>query len=158
MKGRSVADPEDIYAWQRLDERTTTSGRLLKEDVGKLTKLGVRHVINLAPDGSDGALDGEAEILADQGIEYTYLPVPFHAPTDDHFKAFVKAYEGGQEAVHVHCIANWRVSAFFYRYNRDSRNMDEGDARSLMEQQWSPDKWDHEMAAAWVDFIRKREE
>lgn len=151
-------DPDDIYAWQRLDDRTTTSGRLLKEDIAKLKEIGVRHVINLAPDGSDGALEGEAGLLADHGIDYTYIPVPFHAPNDEHFDAFVEAFEACNTSVHVHCIANWRVSAFFYRYNRDNRNMDEGDARSMMEQQWSPYEWDHEMAAAWEHFIRKREE
>jgi uncharacterized protein (TIGR01244 family) len=149
-------DPEDIQAWQRLDESTTTSGYLKSEDVGKLAQLGVRHVINLAPDERPGALPGEAELLERLGLSYTYIPVPFDAPNEDHFDAFVEAYESAEAPVHVHCIANWRVSAFFYRYNRDLRGMDEAMARALMEQQWSPEKWDHEMAPAWVRFIAKR--
>ena len=31
--------------------------------------------------------------------------------------------------VHVHCIANYRVSAFFYRYRRDVLGMDDEGAR-----------------------------
>lgn len=146
-------DPDDIHAWQRLDARTTTSGFLKAEDIAKLAGLGVRHVINLAPDGRDGALEGEAGLLERHGIAYTYIPVPFEAPDDDHFAAFREAYEGSDGAVHVHCIANWRVSAFFYRYNRDHRGLDEPRARALMERQWSPDKWDHAMAAVWSRFI-----
>lgn len=149
-------DPDDIHAWQRLDERTTTSGYLKPGDVAKLAALGVRHVINLAPDGRDGALEGEADMLADRGIGYTYIPVPFDAPDDGHFDEFRAAYDGKEGPVHVHCIANWRVSAFFYRYNRDHRGMDESAARALMEQQWSPDTWDHAMAAVWRDFIAQR--
>lgn len=147
-------DPEDICAWQRLDERTTTSGFLKAEDIGKLAGLGVRHVINLAPDERPGALAGEAEILADRGIRYTYIPVPFDAPDDSHFLAFVQAYEVDDEPVHVHCIANWRVSAFFYRYNRDIRGLDEKAARALMERQWSPESSDY--ASVWRPFIAPR--
>jgi hypothetical protein len=36
--------------------------------------------------------------------------------------------------VHVHCIANYRVSAFFYRYRRDVLGMDEARARAGMEE------------------------
>jgi protein tyrosine phosphatase (PTP) superfamily phosphohydrolase (DUF442 family) len=150
-------DPTDIYAWQRLDARTTTSGFLKAEDIAKLDGLGVRHVINLAPDGRDGALEGEAGMLAERGIRYSYIPVPFEAPGEGHFKEFRQAYEGSHELVHVHCIANWRVSAFFFRFNRDCRKMNVGEARALMEQQWSPESWDHEMAPAWVDFIAEKE-
>lgn len=148
-------DPQEIVAWQRLDARTTTSGRLVADDIAKLAALGVRHVINLAPDEVPGALAGEAELLARHAIRYTHIPVPFHAPEDGHFDAFVESYRADQDPVHVHCIANWRVSAFFYRYNRDIRGMDEADARALMEQQWSPENWNHEMAPAWVDFISR---
>jgi len=151
-------DPDDIFAWQRLDRRTTTSGRLLADDIAKLASLGVRHVINLAPDEGQGALAGEADLLAGHDIRYSYIPVPFGAPEDRHFDAFVESYCADDEPVHVHCIANWRVSAFFYRYNRDHEGMDEVEARALMEQQWSPETWDHDMAPVWVDFIAKRED
>jgi hypothetical protein len=30
----------------------------------------------------------------------------------------------------IHCIANYRVSAFFYRYRRDVLGMDEAEARA----------------------------
>lgn len=151
-----MTDPEDIHAWQRLDERTTTSGKLAPEDIGKLANAGVRHVINLAPDvEGSGALAGEAELLAAQGIRYSYIPVPFLAPEERQFEEFCQAYESDEEPVHVHCIANWRVSAFFYRYNRDVRGMAEGAARALMEQQWSPETSDY--CAIWAPFIAQRD-
>jgi protein tyrosine phosphatase (PTP) superfamily phosphohydrolase (DUF442 family) len=148
-------DPEHIEAWKRLDARTTTSGFLMAADIGKLADIGVRHVINLAPDERPGALAGEAELRAEHGIRYSYIPVPFDAPDDSHFREFFTAYEADGEPVHVHCIANYRVSAFFYRYNRDVRGMDEGEARALMEQQWSPGAGDHPVTKVWAEFIRK---
>ncbi|MDG2005372.1 MAG: protein tyrosine phosphatase family protein [Novosphingobium sp.] len=150
-----ASDPSEIEAWQRLDERTTTSGFLTPDDIAKLAAIGVCHVINLAPDGRDGALEGEAELLAQRAIRYSYIPVPFDAPAQDQFDEFRQAYDGSDEQVHVHCIANYRVSAFFYRYNRDHRDMEEAHARSLMEQQWSPETWDHELGKVWAQFIAK---
>jgi hypothetical protein len=41
--------------------------------------------------------------------------------------------------VHVHCIANYRVSAFFYRYSRNVLGMDETQARGEMEAIWLPE-------------------
>jgi protein tyrosine phosphatase (PTP) superfamily phosphohydrolase (DUF442 family) len=151
-------DPEEIEAWQRLDARTTTSGKLLEGDIGKLTDLGVHHVMNLAPDERPGALAGEAEILDRQGIRYTYIPVPFDAPEDGHFRTFVEAYESDAQPIHVHCIANYRVSAFFYRYHRDIAGMAEAEARALMERQWAPDKSDHPTMKVWADFISEKED
>ncbi len=43
-----MSDPEDITAWLRIDDRTTTSGKLVADDVDRLAKIGVSHVINLA--------------------------------------------------------------------------------------------------------------
>jgi len=149
-----MSDPEDICAWQRLDDRTTTSGRLVEADIAKLAGCGVRHVINLAPDlEGNGHLPGEAELLEAAGIRYSYIPVPFLDPGEDQFAAFVRAYEADEEPVHVHCIANWRVSAFIYRYNRDHRAMPEAEARALMERQWSPEN--SEYAPVWGPFLAR---
>ena len=146
-------DPDDIRAWQRLTAQVTTSGRIVAGDVERLARIGVRHVINLALAGHPDALADEAEILAKAGIAYSHIPVPFDAPEQQHFDAFLQAFEGGEVPVHVHCIMNWRVSAFLYRYNRDVRGMDEVMARALMEKQWSPASNSLSEAAAWARFI-----
>ena len=48
--------------------------------------------------------------------------------------------------VHVHCIANYRVSAFFYRYRRDGLGTDEAQARADMEDVWHPE-------GVWATFV-----
>jgi len=151
-----IPDPVDIRAWQRLDATTTTSGRIEDKDVARLAALGVAHVINLALETHPEALEGEGEKLRQHGIAYTHIPVPFDAPTDAHFAAFRDAVESAQGPVHVHCIMNWRVSAFFYRLNRDHRGMAEAEARALMERQWSPDGVDRPEADTWADFIARK--
>lgn len=151
-----ASDPADIRAWQRLDSQTTTSGRIEEKDVARLAAIGVRHVVNLALETHPEALAEEGAKLAAHGIAYTHIPVPFDAPGEDHFAAFAAAVEQGPHPVHVHCVMNWRVSAFFYRLNRDRRGMPEAQARALMERQWSPDGKDRPEAAVWAQFIASK--
>jgi uncharacterized protein (TIGR01244 family) len=147
-------DPEDIAGWQRLDHQTTTSGRLQPGDVDRLAALGVRHVINLALTDSPGALAREDELIKTAGLRYTHIPVPFDAPGEAHFDAFRAALDAADEPLHVHCIMNWRVSAFFYRLNRE-RGMPKAEARAVMARQWDPETNQNKDAPTWARFIRK---
>lgn len=151
-------DPTDIACWQRIDERITTSGRLREEDLDHLRDCGVSTIINLALADSPGILRDEDKCVERRGMNYVHIPVPFPAPDEGHYSAFVDAMaEAEGEQVHVHCVMNWRVSAFLYRFNRDVAGMDEPSARALMQQQWSPEESDHEDAPAWSAFIKARE-
>ena len=150
-----TTDPDDMVGWQRLGPEITTSGRLEAGDVARLAALGVRQVINLAMADSPGALADEAELLSAAGMAYTHIPVPFAAPDEGHLAAFLAALEAGERPLHVHCIANYRVSAFFYRHNRASCGMAEADARALMERHWRPEASDHADMRTWAAFIAK---
>jgi protein tyrosine phosphatase (PTP) superfamily phosphohydrolase (DUF442 family) len=150
-----VSDPADIFAWQRLSERLTTSGALQPHDPARLAQIGTKRVIYLAMADHPEALADAEGAFAAHGIEYTHIPVPFAAPEEAHYRAFAEALQGTDGPVHVHCIMNWRVSAFCYRYNRE-RGMPKAEARALMEQQWSPENNDHADAPAWAAFIEER--
>ena len=50
------------------------------------------------------------------------------------------------QIVHVHCIANFRVPAFLYRYQRDELGVAEAVAREMMERIWRP-------GGVWARFI-----
>lgn len=148
-----LTNPADIRAWQRLSAEITTSGRLLDGDVERLAAIGVRHVINLAMADHPEALADEAAKMAAASIGYTHIPVPFDAPSRTHYNAFATALQSACKPVHVHCIANFRVSAFFYLWHREACGLDEGEARSLMDQQWSPEQSGHPDAPAWAALI-----
>ena len=148
-----VPDPADIRNFLRLSDRITTSGRLQPGDPERLAAAGVRHVINLAmPDHPEALPDADAA-MAEAGLRYTHIPVPFDAPDEAHYRRFAAALEASEEPVHVHCIMNWRVSAFVCRWNLE-RGMDEGEARRQMEAIWSPDENDHPDAPKWAAFVR----
>lgn len=133
-------DPQSIIKWHRLDARVTTSGQPSEEQLAMMQSLGVRHVINLALHSHERALPDEAGSLATLGISYTHIPVVFQHPTEADFERFRREYELLQDAlVHVHCIMNYRVSAFFYRYRRQVLGWSDAKARPDLESLWRPD-------------------
>ena len=142
-----MADPETIYNWRRLDDRVTTSGQPTEQHLADIQALGVRHVVNLGLHTHEKALPDEAASVSRLGMTYVHIPVDFQNPTDEDFAKFRSTMEQLKEVpVHVHCIANYRVSAFFYRYRRDVLGMDESQARAEMEQIWHPE-------GVWATFV-----
>ena len=144
-------DPANISAWLRLDDRTTTSGQPTEEQLADIRALGITHIINLGLHSHEKALPDEAASVSSLGMTYIHIPVDFGQPTVDDFAKFCGAMNDIEEditeyKVHVHCIVNARVSAFFFRYNREVKAMSEPEARSLMEKIWKPD-------GVWAAFI-----
>ena len=143
-------DAETIHNWRRLDDRITTSGSPTEGQLEGVAALGVRHVINLAFHTHATSLADEAASVRGLGMEYTHIPVEFSAPSELDFAAFCAAMgRVGTAAVHVHCIFNWRVSAFLYRYRRDVLGMEEAAIRPDLDALWTPD-------AVWAAFLWPR--
>lgn len=89
----------------------------------------------------------ERRILEGLGITYIHIPVDFQNPTEQDFEQFCAVMdELKDKTVHVHCIANYRVSAFFYRYRRDVLGWDDAKTRAEMEAIWHPE-------GVWAAFI-----
>ena len=140
-------DPDHIYRWHRLDRRVTTSGQPTEPELAEIAALGVGHVVNLGLHSHERALPDEAAAVAALGMTYVHIPVAFDEPTEADFAAFCDTMADlGDRPVHVHCIVNARVSAFFYRYRRDVLGFDEAAARAAMEAIWQP-------GGVWATFI-----
>ena len=142
--------PQDlphILNWRRVTDRLTTSGQPSEAQLAEIAATGVTHVINLGPHHNKGALADEPGSVAALGMTYVYIPVEFEQPTDADFEAFAKALDDLKETtVHVHCIYNARVSAFFYRYAKSGRGLSEAAAFEMMEGIWRP-------GDDWAEFI-----
>lgn len=144
-------DPLDIRAFQRRADGITTSGKLDAHDPARLAGIGVRHVVNLALASHPEALGDEAALLAAEGIAYTHIPVPFDAPSRDHVAALAAALGAHPGPAHVHCIMNWRVSAFFYLIDC-AHGVPEPAARAQMAKVWNPLE-DERAPAVWRELL-----
>ena len=142
-----MQDPDHIYNWRRLDARITTSGQPSERQLAELAALGVTKVINLGLHTHEKALADEAASVAALDMVYTHIPVEFDAPTEEDFASFCVAMAQAQaQDVHIHCIANLRVSAFFYRYHTEILGINPAQARAIMESLWQP-------GGVWAQFI-----
>lgn len=143
---------QDILNWRRWDNRISLSGQPTEGQLSLLARSGVAQIINLGPHSNDGALDDEATSVAQLGVEYVYIPVDFADPTEADWTAFCDAIEAAPDGpLHVHCIYNARVSAFFYRFALEGRGGDVERAFELMDGIWRP-------GGVWARFIGKPED
>ena len=117
-------------------------------DPARLAAIGVRHVVNLALDEHPEALVGERALLAGEGIGYTHIPVPFDAPTLAHLDALEAALAELEGPVHIHCIMNYRVSAFLYLRDRQA-GVPHSEAHARMAAVWDPLSSDDPAATPW---------
>jgi uncharacterized protein (TIGR01244 family) len=147
-----AGDPSDIRNWQRRPDGITTSGKLEAGDPARLAAIGVRHVVNLALDSHREALADEAALMAGADIAYTHIPVPFDAPTPEHVAMLAEALATHPGPAHVHCIMNWRVTAFFYLLDI-AAGVPEPEARARMAKVWNPVE-DESAPEAWRALVK----
>ena len=137
----------DIINWRRVNEKVTTSGQPTEEQLRDIKALNVTHIVNLGPHDNDGAVDDEAASVKSLGMTYVYIPVDFSAPTDEDFSKFCEVLDELEgKDIHIHCIYNARVSAFFYRYAKADLGGDKDDAFARMDSIWRP-------GDDWAEFI-----
>ena len=140
---------EDSYNFRRITERLTTSGVVSVAQLSDLHHEGYEAVINLLPDSSEHAVADEARIVQEHGLDYVYIPVDFDAPTHADLEAFAEAMTARtDQKVHVHCAANYRVSAFYSLYALRNGLCTEHEADELVQ-----DVWDSTEHPAWNAFI-----
>ena len=142
-----MRDLTDIDNWRRVSDRLSTSGQPNEAQLAEVQRLGVTHVVNLGMHDHERALPDEGASVAALGMTYIHIPVEFGNPTEADFQKFCAAMsEIGEASTHVHCIVNFRVTAFIYRYQRDVLGIDDDKARAIMESVWRP-------GGVWAKFI-----
>jgi uncharacterized protein (TIGR01244 family) len=142
---------EDSYNFRRITEDLTTSGVVGSERLSQLSDAGYELIVNLLPDAHDQAVADEQQILESQGISYEHIPVDFKSPTlddFDHFATVMNSAEG--QRIHVHCAANWRVTAFLLLYAEAQSKLNATEIEAIMSTVWDP-----EADEVWSNFLRK---
>ena len=148
----NTRDLNDIFNFVRLDDRVATSGQPTEQQLGLIKEAGYTTIINLAPKNHENALGNEDELLQALGIRYFHLPVVFTNPTRDDFERFIETFEScDDERVWVHCAANMRVSAFFFKYRVERLGWSEESAKADMDKIWEPGK----VMGVWQSFIEE---
>ena len=133
---------------------TTMTSRLVCDALSMATRRRrpAAGLLHHSDRGSQYACEAYRSLLAAHGIAYTHIPVPFDAPTPDHVAALAEALATHPGAVHVHCIMNFRVTAFFYLLDVAAGVL-EAKARARMAMVWNPLE-DERAPEAWRALLR----
>jgi protein tyrosine phosphatase (PTP) superfamily phosphohydrolase (DUF442 family) len=138
---------KDITNYIQVSNRIASSGQPEEHQFKDIANAGFQVVINLAMPNSEKAIPEEGNIVAAHGMSYMHIPVPFDAPNVDHLRKFIKIMSGfSDEMVFVHCVANYRVSAFLYQYQRIVLGASVEEAKKVMLPSWKPN-------AVWQRFM-----
>ncbi len=111
---------ESILNYIKVSDTISTSGQPTKKEFRTIAEHGFDVVINLAMHNK-GALKEEDKVVSKNGMMYIHIPVTWKAPETERLELFLRLLKSLQEAekkVFVHCIMNYRASAFIYRYKQ----------------------------------------
>ena len=133
-----------------VSDRLTTSGVIPRDALEGLAGEGYEIVINLLPSDSEYAVPDEQAIVERQGLRYVYIPVDFANPTGEDLERFAEVMDAaGDRKTHVHCAANFRVSAFYALYATGRGRWTPDEARDFV-----TDIWDPAEHPPWGDLLR----
>lgn len=143
---------EDSSNFRRVSDTVTTSGAVAPDDLRTLAGAGYDLVVNLLPADGHAAVADEESIVRGQGIGYVHIPVDFASPTRADYDAFAAAMDQhAGETIHVHCAANYRVSAFYGVYAVRRQWWTAAEADAFLRELWDPAR--HPAWAALLDEL-----
>lgn len=144
---------ERIINYKEVSERLASSGQPNEMQFKAIAEASFDVVINLAMPNSENAIPEEGYIVTARKMAYVHLAVPFEAPTAEHLRSFfalMQAFES--KKCWVHCVVNYRVSAFLYQYFRLVHRASEEEAKKVVIEEWKPNKvWQEFMALGAKD-------
>ena len=146
-------DIESSYNFKKINSRTSSSGVVGFKRLSLLASEGYEVVVNLLPDDSEHAVEGEKEIVESQGVEYIYIPVDFENPMTSEVNCFIGELEKiGDKKLHIHCAANYRVSAFYSCYAVAKGIWSSNQAIDFISSIWNPREF-----PVWFELLQNHE-
>jgi len=141
---------EQITNFIQVTENIASSGQPDATQFSSIAAAGYRHVVNLAMPNSENAIPEEGNIITALKMSYVHIPVPFESPTAKDLQTFIKIMSSfANDKIWVHCVVNYRASAFLYQYFRLAQGFSEDEARKTILPSWKPNE-------TWQRFIALR--
>ena len=132
-----------ITNFVQLTATVGTAGQPKADEFANVAAAGYDVVINLAMVDSEHALSNEGTLVTSLGMTYINLPVNFKTPRPADVARFIRLMRGLEDQtsvsnIFVHCVVNFRVSAFMYHYLKLEKGYSDAAARSPMFEKWAP--------------------
>ena len=142
-----------IFNSIQIDDQILTAGQPSEDQLRELSTVGYKLVINLATIDPRYSLDDEEKSCDNLGMTYVHIPVEWTAPNVDDYRAFKDAMnKTTQQKTLIHCAANYRVTAFYSVYAKQTLGWTDEQAKALRAQIWESNP-DWKMDDIWREFI-----
>jgi protein tyrosine phosphatase (PTP) superfamily phosphohydrolase (DUF442 family) len=131
----------------KVNDNISTSGQPTKKQFKIIAENNFDVVINLAMHNK-GALKEEDKIVSKYGMIYLHIPITWDEPEIERLKLFLVQLDTLQKQnkkVFIHCIMNYRVSAFIYQYKKTI--LKEIDVKLIAPKEFKPKK-------VWKELMR----
>jgi len=138
---------DQIVSFYQLNENIGTSGQPKAEQFRDISAAGYEVVLNLALSDSPNAIENENNIISKLNMIYVHVPVDFKTPSPENLELFFKYMKKHEDKkIFIHCVMNWRVSAFMFLYHTIKCQMPIMEARRHLDAVWQPEPM-------WQEFI-----
>ena len=140
---------QKAYNFKQLDKFVSSSGTLKNIDLKSFLSENYSVVINLLPNDSEYAIEGEKKDLESLGIHYVYIPIDWSEPKHSDYEAFESAMTVNDgKKLHIHCAANYRASAFFAIYAYNHMGWSKSKLTAFINGIWKISEY-----PVWVEFV-----
>ncbi len=140
---------DEIYNAIRVNERLLTAGQPTEDQLRALAADGFTRVINLAPFEPGHSLPDEAGLVRSLNMDYVNIPVIWTDPKPSDFEAFEQALsQTPPPKTLLHCVANFRVTAFYSLYAQKHLGWSEAQADAFRARIWQGSSY-----PIWEAFI-----
>lgn len=131
----------NILNYRHITENIASSGQPNEAEFAAIADAGYDVIINLAMPDSENVIPSEGHLVTANNMIYIHIPVPFDAPELFHLHSFIKIMESfSDKKVWVHCVKNYRASAFLYHYLHKSQNLSISEAQKAILTSWEPNE------------------
>ena len=143
----TAAELSDIRNYKQYSDTFSSAGQPTREQLELVKAAGFERVAYLAFSNSRGAIADEDAVVRELGMDYFQVPVIWEAPTKSDFYAFAGAMQREPDKkTLLHCVANYRASAFAFLYRVLYQDVPVAVAKTDMNGIWTPKEM-------WRDLI-----
>lgn len=135
----SIDKMNTIINYIKINENIHTSGQPTALQLEEVKNQGIDTIINLAAFNSEEKLENEDELVSSLQMNYFHIPVDFENPSVENLKDFISLLSSLEDKnVLVHCILNYRVSAFMYVFHKYVLKTPFDDIDLSIFEEWQP--------------------